>query len=105
MAAQRRYWARTRRLTALLLVAWLLTTFCVIFFARELSGYTLFGWPFSYYMVAQGTTLIYLAIVGAYAWYMRGLDRLHAVEAQDESDQNRNQVQQPGPAPGQSHGS
>ena len=104
MAAQRRYWARTRRITALLFGAWLLTTFCVIFFARELSGYTLFGWPFSYYMVAQGTTLIYLAIVGLYAWHMRTLDRLHALEAQDEFGQDRNRMQQPGPAPEQPHG-
>ena len=80
MTAQRRYWARTQRVTAALFAAWLLTTFCVIFFARELSGYTLFGWPFSYYMAAQGTTLIYLAIVGLYAWRMRRLDRQHAQE-------------------------
>ena len=80
MPAQQRYWARTQRLTAALFAGWLLTTFCVIFFARELSGYRLFGWPFSYYMVAQGTTLIYLAIVGVYAWRMRRLDQLHARE-------------------------
>ena len=82
-SAQSRYWARTRRLTALLFAAWLVTTFVVVFFARELSGYTVLGWPFSYYMVAQGTTLIYLAIVGAYAWRMRQLDRLHQKERGD----------------------
>ena len=81
--AQSRYWARTRRLTALLFAAWLVTSFGVVFFARELSDYTLLGWPFSYYMVAQGTTLIYLAIVGAYAWRMRHLDRLHQRERGD----------------------
>jgi putative solute:sodium symporter small subunit len=80
---QQRHWARTRRFTALLFAAWLATTFGVVFFARELSGYTLFGWPISYYMVAQGTTLIYLAIVGIYAWRMRRLDRRYRREADD----------------------
>jgi putative solute:sodium symporter small subunit len=73
--AQSRYWARNRRLSAVLFLCWLAITFGVVFFARELSGFTLFGWPFSYYMVAQGTTLLYLLIVGVYAWRMRHLDR------------------------------
>ena len=91
MAAQQRYWMRTQRVTAVLFAAWVLTTFCVIFFARELSGYTLFGWPFSYYMVAQGTTLIYLAIVGLYAWRMRRLDWRHGQEQQQEQAQQEQQ--------------
>ena len=79
--AQPRYWKRTRRLTVLLLLCWLSMTFGVVFFARELSGFTLFGWPFSYYMVAQGTTLLYLLIVGLYAWRMQHLDRRFRQEA------------------------
>jgi putative solute:sodium symporter small subunit len=47
----------------------------VIFFARELAGFTFFGWPVSFYMAAQGTTLIYVGIVGCYAWRMRRFDR------------------------------
>lgn len=77
MLPQKRYWIRTRRLTALLFSIWLATTVGVVLFAHELSGVTVFGWPFSYYMVAQGTTLIYLAIVGIYAWRMACLDRRH----------------------------
>lgn len=74
-AAQARYWHSTRRLTLQLLLAWFVSTFAIIFFARELSGFTLFGWPFSFYMAAQGSTLIYVFIVGLYAWRMRRLDQ------------------------------
>ncbi len=81
---QIRYWGRTRRLTVVLSVVWFVTTFGTIFFARELSHFTLFGWPFSYYMVAQGTTLIYLTVVGLYAWRMRSLDRQHQQEGADD---------------------
>ena len=69
------HWHRARRLTGLLLLVWLLTTFCATFFARELSGLNLFGWPLSFYLAAQGGCLVYLAILGIYAWRMRRLDR------------------------------
>jgi putative solute:sodium symporter small subunit len=69
------YWRRTRQLTVTLLGVWFAITFLTIFFARELSGITFFGWPFSFYMAAQGTALIYLVIVGIYAWRMRQLEK------------------------------
>jgi hypothetical protein len=36
---------------------------------------SVFGWPLSFYLAAQGASLIYLAIIGVYAWRMRVLDR------------------------------
>ncbi len=69
------YWRRTRRLTAVLLLAWIATGFLAVFFARELAGLTLFGWPLSFYLAAQGASLVYLAIIGIHAWRMRRLDR------------------------------
>lgn len=70
------YWRRVRLLTATLLLAWFLLTFGVVFFARELSAFTLFGWPFSFYMAAQGLILLYLAIIALYVKRMRRLDQL-----------------------------
>jgi putative solute:sodium symporter small subunit len=49
-----------------------------VFFARELAGLSLFGWPLSFYLAAQGAALIYLAILGAYALGMRRFDRRFA---------------------------
>ncbi|QGZ39877.1 putative solute:sodium symporter small subunit [Pseudoduganella flava] len=69
------YWRATRRLTAVLLVAWIATGFCAVYFARELAGLTIFGWPLSFYLAAQGASLAYLAIIGIYAWRMRRLER------------------------------
>ena len=73
--SQREHWRRTRRLTAILLAVWLLTGFCTIFFARELRSFSIFGWPLSFYMAAQGASLVYLALIAYYAWAMRRLDR------------------------------
>ncbi len=72
---RRAHWRHTRRLTAGLLIVWFVTGFGTIFFARELYQYTLFSLPFSFYMAAQGSLLIYLALIGFYAWRMRRLDR------------------------------
>lgn len=74
-AARARHWQRCARLSAVLLLVWLATTFGSVFFARELAGLTVFGWPLSFYLAAQGAALIYLAIVGAYAFWMRRFDR------------------------------
>ena len=73
-AARSLHWQRTRRLTALLLALWLATTFCTVFFARELATLSVLGWPLSFYLAAQGASLIYLAILGAYAFGMNRFD-------------------------------
>jgi putative solute:sodium symporter small subunit len=75
LAARSLHWQRTRRLTAVLLALWLVTTFCTVFFARELATLSVFGWPLSFYLAAQGASLIYLAILGAYAFGMGRFDQ------------------------------
>ncbi|MTV37463.1 DUF4212 domain-containing protein [Duganella radicis] len=72
------HWRRTRRLTTVLLSLWLLTGFCAAFFARELAGLSVFGWPLSFYLAAQGASLVYLVILACYAWRMRKLDKERA---------------------------
>ena len=53
-----------------LLWAWLIATFVIIFFAKDLSRWHFLGWPLGFYLAGQGSVLIYLAIVGLYAWLM-----------------------------------
>jgi len=72
---QKVYWQRNLRITALLFVLWFLVTFVVSYFARELNGISIFGFPFGFYMGAQGALLIYLAIIWYYARYMNALDQ------------------------------
>ena len=69
------HWRKTQTMTAVLLLVWLATGFFSIFFARELHQLRLFGWPLSFYLAAQGSSLIYLAVVAIYAWRMERLDR------------------------------
>ncbi len=69
------HWRQTRLLTAALLLLWAAIVFSAVFFAREMNGMTLFGWPLSFYLAAQGALLVFLAIIGGYAWRMRILDQ------------------------------
>ncbi len=80
-----RRWQRVRALTGLLLLVWALASFGFVFYARELSGLRLLGTPLPFYMAAQGTMLIYLAIIGTYAFAMKKIDAL-AHKAKDDHD-------------------
>jgi putative solute:sodium symporter small subunit len=79
----RRYWRKNLNITAVLLVIWFFVTFVVSYYARELN-FNFFGWPFSFWMGAQGALIIYVALIGYYAWYMGKLDKEHGVEESEE---------------------
>lgn len=72
-ALARRHWRKTRRLTLVLLLVWFVVTFGLPYFARELS-FRFFGWPFSFWMAAQGALVVYGVIIAYYAWHMNRLD-------------------------------
>ena len=69
---QQRYWPRTVSLTGRLMALWFVATFGVAFFARDLN-FSFFGWPFSFWVGAQGALIVYLVLIWAYA---RSMDRL-----------------------------
>lgn len=77
------YWRKTRLLTAVLLLLWFVVSFVVTYWARELD-FVFLGWPFSFWMAAQGALLVYGLIIGCYAWAMNRLDRAHGVQEPDE---------------------
>ncbi len=68
-----RYWRAARRITAALLLVWGVVTFGATFFARELD-FQCFGFPFGYWVAAQGVLWVYLVLIAAYAWTMHRLD-------------------------------
>lgn len=68
------YWRKTRRLTISLLVLWLLITFVMNWFAREINEMVVFGFPLGFYMGAQGILVVYLGMIWFYNRRMRKLD-------------------------------
>ncbi len=76
----RKYWQKNLRLTGWVLVFWFAATFVIGWFARELQSITIFGFPLSFFMGAQGALLIYVILVGYYAYRMDKLDREYGVQ-------------------------
>ncbi len=82
-ARRAEYWRRTVRLTAILLAIWFVVTYVVAFFAVPLNNFKFFGFPFAFYMGAQGALVIYLILIVYYARYMNRLDREFGVAEED----------------------
>ena len=80
---RRRHWQTNLRWIGFLLGIGFVATFLVAFFARDL-GFGFAGWPFSYWMGAQGAPLLYLVIVCAYVVLMERLDARCGVEEPPE---------------------
>jgi len=79
----RQYWRKNLNITAVLLAIWFVVTFVVSYYARDLN-FTFFGWPFSFWMGAQGSLIIYVLIIWYYARYMNKLDNEHGVQESEE---------------------
>jgi putative solute:sodium symporter small subunit len=77
------YWKRNLRFTGFLLAIWFVVTFVFGWFARDLQHISLIGFPLSFYMAAQGSLLVYLILVGFYAYYMDKLDKEYGVQEGD----------------------
>ena len=83
-AARARHWRRTRTLTAALLGVWFVVGFGVTWFARNLD-FPFFGWPFSFWVAAQGGIILFVVLLAVYARCMARNDRLLARESDAEA--------------------
>ena len=81
-AKRQEYWRRNLRITGILLAIWFVVTFVVGYFARDLN-FNFFGWPFSFWVGAQGALIVYVVIIGYYAHYMNKLDQEYGVAEEE----------------------
>ena len=80
---QKNYRRKLSIVTISLLLLWFLVTFVASFFASDLA-FNFFGWPFSFWLGAQGSMIIYLLIVWFYAHYVNNLDKEFEKNFNDE---------------------
>ena len=78
------YWRKNLVITAILLFIWFVVTFVEAWYARELNQFSFLGFPLGFYMSAQGSLIIYVVLIGIYAWYMNRLDVEYGVDEGDE---------------------
>jgi putative solute:sodium symporter small subunit len=70
--AQEQHDPRVLALKGALLAVWAIASFAFCYFARDLQ-FRVGPWPFDFWMAAQGSVLVFIAIVVAYATLMRKL--------------------------------
>ena len=78
------YWHKNLVITAVLLAIWFVVTFVEAWFARDLNNVSFMGFPLGFYMSAQGSLIVYVVLIGVYAWYMNRLDKEYEVDEGDE---------------------
>lgn len=72
---KREYWRYNLRLTVILLAIWFVVTYVLSgFFAAELNKVTFLGFPFGYYMAAQGSIIVFVVEIALYAKLMNKKD-------------------------------
>ncbi len=78
------YWQKNLVITSVLVLIWFVVTYVIGFFAIDLQNVTFLGFPIAFYMGAQGSLIIYVAIIGFYARYMNRLDHEYGVQEGEE---------------------
>ena len=79
---QRHDCQKNLRITSVLLAIWFVVTFVVGYWARDLN-FTFFGWPFSFWVGAQGALIVYVVLIWYYARVMNKLDQEHGVAEEE----------------------
>ncbi len=82
-AARTTFWTQARRLTLMLLLAWLGLNLVVPWFARDLNSLEALGFPLGYWLASGGMLLLYLAII---VIYVVAMDRLEARALADDGE-------------------
>ena len=75
MSAEREvHWQRTRRLMFITLTIWFIFSFVIHWFANSLNAISFLGFPFGYYMAAQGSEIIFVILIFWFSWAQNKID-------------------------------
>ncbi|GAB5508408.1 MAG: DUF4212 domain-containing protein [Rhizobiaceae bacterium] len=72
--ARQRHWAKTRNLTVLVLTLWFIFSIIVPWFAKDLNGATFLGFPLGFYMIAQGSLIVFVLLIFFQNWRQDAID-------------------------------
>jgi putative solute:sodium symporter small subunit len=67
------YWKKNTNFVILLLAIWAVCSYGAALIAGPLNKLVILGFPFGYYMGAQGSLAIFVLLI---VWYARGMNKL-----------------------------
>nr|WP_181706990.1 DUF4212 domain-containing protein [Chthonobacter rhizosphaerae] len=74
---QEAWWASTRGLMITALIVWFIFSFGIHMFAKTLNTIVVFGFPLGFYMAAQGSLIVFVALLFWFAGAQDKIDREH----------------------------
>lgn len=72
---ERKHWSRTSALNWIVLIIWFIFAFVAPWYAKELNQYEFIGFPLGYYMVVQGSLIVFVLLIFIQNWIQDGIDR------------------------------
>jgi putative solute:sodium symporter small subunit len=72
--AKTRHWARTRSLTIGVLIVWFIFSFVIPWFAAPLNAFSFIGFPLGYYMIVQGSLIVFVVLIFFQNWKQDQID-------------------------------
>ncbi|MEY2993164.1 MAG: hypothetical protein RL357_99 [Pseudomonadota bacterium] len=76
------HWRHNRRWTFGLMAVWFGATLALVFWPNAWE-FEFWGWPFTFWMAAQGVLLLYWCIVATYSWVMARADKRWDLEERE----------------------
>ncbi len=74
------YWKENKILMYLIMLVWFTVSYVAAIFASSLNNITILGFPFGYYMGAQGSIVTFVILNYFYSMKMNELDKKHGLE-------------------------
>jgi putative solute:sodium symporter small subunit len=77
------YWRRTSRLMWIIMILWFFFSFFVHLFAVQLNEIKFLGFPFGFYMAAQGSLIAFVVLCFWNAWAQNRIDEEFGVAEEE----------------------
>ena len=72
--AGKAHWAKTAKLTYLVLAIWFVFGFVVPWFAKPLDSMSFLGFPLGYYFIVQGSLIVFVLLIVFQNWRQDAID-------------------------------
>lgn len=78
--AREKHWAKTRNLTTVVLVLWVIFAIIIPASAGALNSITFLGFPLGYYMCVQGSLIAFVLLIWIQNWRQDQIDDEFGIE-------------------------
>ncbi len=77
------YWSKNRLYMTVILLIWALVSYGASLIAGYLNSFVVFGFPFGYYMAAQGSLVVFVLLNLIYSVKMNEIDKKYGLQEEE----------------------